>query len=122
MPHAEFDDGFADHPKVWSLSDAAYRLHSSAILYCNRLTTDGFVPADKVPTLVPRYRPKTLAELVSHAIWAPVGLDGRIVSYELHDYLLWNPSRAQIEERRKKAAARKARWQQRKGDASDDED
>ena len=108
MPHAEVDDNFAEHPKVWALSDAAYRLHSSGIFHCARLMTDGFVAADKVSKLVPKYRRKTLDELVSCGMWNPVGLNGQIVSYEIHDYLDWNKSREQILENKRKAAQRKA--------------
>lgn len=121
MPHAEVDDNFADHGKVWRLSDAAFRLHTSGILYCARLITDGFVPANKVQKLVPKFRVKALDELVSAGMWTAVGID-QVVSYEIHDYLDWNPSRAQIEERRKKAAQRKAKWLRGRGNTSDDEE
>jgi hypothetical protein len=124
MPHAEFDDNYASHPKTWRLSDAAYRLHSSALIFCSRHTTDGFILADQVPTLVPRFKRKTLDELVTAGMFEPIRIDGAEVSYEVHDYLDWNPSRAQIEERRKKAAQRKASWQARhkNGNMSDDDD
>ena len=124
MPHAEFDDRYANHPKVWRLSDAAFRLHASAVLFCAQHTTDGFVPADQICTLVPRYRRKTLDELVTSGMFQPVGIAETVVSYEVHDYLDWNRSRAQIEEQRKKAAARKAAWlvKNGKGKAPDDND
>lgn len=122
MPHANFDDGFADSPSVWRLSDRAYRLHSSGILYCARLKTDGLVPADKVSTLVPRYKASTLAELVEAEKWKPIGLGKAIVSYEIKNYLEWNDSAEQIEARKKAAAERKAAWiaRQRNGDHDKD--
>lgn len=33
------DDGFADHPKILALSDAAFRLHVAAICRCNQNDT-----------------------------------------------------------------------------------
>lgn len=99
MPWVTKDDQFPEHPKVWALSDAAYRLHDAAIHYCNRYLTDGRVPASKVRSLVPRFRPAALAELTDRAMWLPLA-NG---DWEIHDYLDWNKSRAEI------AAAREAR-------------
>ena len=108
MPFLSLDEGFADNPKVWPLSDAAFRLHVSGMLLCSRLRTDGFVPADRVRGLVPRFRPTALIELLDANRWAAVGIDKLIVSYEIRNYLDWNLSAAQIQERREKAAKRKA--------------
>jgi hypothetical protein len=115
MPHAKFDDCFADSPSVWRLSDAAFRLHSSGILYCNRLQTDGFVPVEYVSNLVPRFKPATLAELIGGGKWKPVELDGTTVSYEIKSYLEWNESAEQIAAKRKAAADRKAKWKGQNG-------
>jgi hypothetical protein len=92
---ANFDDQFPSHPKVIGLSDAAFRLHTSGICYCAQFRTDGIIPAATVPTLVPRYRKRSLDELLDRAIWVP-----RAGDYEIHDYLEWNRSRAEIEEDR----------------------
>lgn len=101
MPWANLDDGYPDHPKVIRLSDAAFRLHTSAVCHCAKYLTDGHVAAVKVPTLVPRYRPRTLTELVDAGLWAREG-DG----FAVHDYLDWNRSREQVEaERSRKSAA-----------------
>lgn len=111
MAYAQIDDLFADHPKVAGLSDAAFRLHVAGILHCSRLLTDGLVDADEVPRLVRRYRKAALAELVDRCLWSWV-LDG---AYVIHDYLDWNPSREQVEERRKNARKRKIEWEGRRG-------
>jgi hypothetical protein len=97
VAYATLDDNLADHPKVFSLSDAAFRLHVSGIIYCARQRTDGNVPGEKVKALVPRFRPSALQELVARGMWMPI-LDG--AAYNIHDYLDWNLSRAQIEARR----------------------
>ena len=45
MPWVKLDDGFTDHPKIASLSDSAFRTFVTALCYCNKNLTDGFVPA-----------------------------------------------------------------------------
>lgn len=119
MPWVNKDDQMPEHPKVWALSDAAYRLHDSGICYCNRQLTDGLISADKVPTLVPRYKKQTLAELVERGIWTSL-MDGS--AYVIHDFLDWNRSREQVLEDKarlravRSAAGKKgaqARWQNR---------
>jgi hypothetical protein len=107
---ANFDDNFADHPKVLGLSDGAFRLHVSGIVYCSRYLTDGEVPAVQVPRLMPNYQAKYAAELVARDLW---DRDGE--SYHIHDYLQWNRSRAQVtsERARKSEAGKrgaKKRW------------
>lgn len=119
MAWVQLDDEFPEHPKVWALSDAAFRLHTAGIAFCNRQLTDGFIRGDKVPALVPRFRKSTLAELVDRALWLPI-MDGHI--YEIRDYLQWNKSKELITEERdrlkavRSAAGKKGaqkRWQNR---------
>ena len=116
MPFLNLDDNFADHPKVDVLSNGAFRLHVSGLLYCSRNKTNGFVPSDRVPRLMPRYRSSYLTELFNGHLWHT--RPGERI--EAHDYLDWNKSREQIDtdrERIRKArseAGKKganARWQ-----------
>jgi len=106
VPFANIDDKFPDHPKVAGLSDAAFRLHVTGILYCNRHLTDGRVPQDEVPRLVRRFQRKALDELLSgdEPLWAKNG-----VGYQIHDYLDWNDSRSTVLERRAAAVERAKR-------------
>lgn len=110
------DDNFADSPSVWALSDAAYRLHSSGLLYCSRLRTDGIVPAGKVANLVPKFKVSALNELLHAAKWTPIG-GSEVVAYEIKNYLEWNSSAEQIEAQRKAAEQRKSRWKERNANA-----
>lgn len=110
MTWANFDDGFTDHPKVIALSDGAFRLHVSGIVYCARYLTDGFVPKPQVSKLTPTFRNAHITELTKSGLWVrqPSG-------YHIHDYLEWNRSRAYIEaEREAKSKAGRAgaakRW------------
>lgn len=95
MPWANLDDNFPDHPKVAALSDGAFRLHTSGIVYCARYLTDGKVPKVQVPGLSPTYRPVHLRELVAAGLWKAQGNH-----YIIHDYLQWNRSKAQVEAER----------------------
>ncbi len=116
MAYAKFDDGFADHPKVKRLSDAAYRLHSSGILHCARWLTDGRVNADALEDLLrrrtPAARAKALQELLDAGLWREV-MPGLV--YEIHDYLDWNDSRAKVEARRAKQAEKLRLWREKHG-------
>lgn len=116
MAYAKFDDGFADHPKVRDLSDAAYRLHSAGIIHCARWLTDGHVTASVVGDLLRRSTPKrrasALQELLERGLWRELMPDAL---YEIHDYLDWNDSRAKVEARRRKNAERLAKWRSEHG-------
>jgi hypothetical protein len=110
MTYVNLDDNYASHPKIVGLTDGAFRLHTTGIVYCNRYLTDGIITAAAVPLLTPHYRPAHLTELLSRLIWTELA-DGQ--AYELHDYLDWNRSRADVEALREsgRRAARK-RWDQ----------
>lgn len=56
MPWVRFDDQFPIHRKVDGLSDAAYRLHTSAIFWCARNLTDGFVSEEDLDGVTARVR------------------------------------------------------------------
>lgn len=106
MPYLPLDDAFAQHPKITPLTDAGFRLHVAGLCYCAKYRTDGRIPADAVASLVPRYKVRTLAELIIGRLWIEV--EG---GYCVHDYLDWNWSRERIE--RRQAAGRtaaRARW------------
>lgn len=118
MPYVNLDDNYPEHPKVDGLSDAAFRLHTSAICYCAKQTTDGKVPPDRPSRLVPKYRTSALAELIRSGMWhdlgggcgtdtCPSGVDG---FYQLHDYLQWNKSAAWWDHKRTEDARRMAEW------------
>jgi hypothetical protein len=109
------DDGYPDHPKIHALrADAAVgmALDTAGKCYASRHRTDGLVPAIVVPRLVLGLRrPLAIAErLVEVGLWEREGED-----YRIHDYLDYNPSRADLESRREArsqagAAGADARW------------
>ncbi len=100
MAYLQIDDQAADHPKLAVLSDKAFRLWFSGCTYAQRFLTDGHLPAAVLPTLR-GYTDKTLAELCQvirpfdHALWSEQS-DG----VQIHDFLIWNHSRAEVIKRR----------------------
>jgi hypothetical protein len=95
------DDNIEDHPKFAGLSNDAFALWVRCVGYCRRNVTDGFVPG---PAALARARTasakKAIAELLkvspgcSNPLWREV--DG---GYQIHDYLEWNPSKEQVEQK-----------------------
>jgi hypothetical protein len=94
MTWVALDDKMPDHPKIVGLSDGAFRLYVSAIAYSNRHLTDGIIRAEAVSGLMPRYRKAYLTELIDRMLW----VETTAGVYEIHDYLDWNKSRAEVEE------------------------
>jgi hypothetical protein len=110
MPWVKLDDRFPSHRKVALLSDRAFRLHVSAICWCSENLTDGRI-ADRELQLVAKIRgiKATAQQLADAGLWDRI--DG---GWEIHDYLDYNPSRAQVLAERKKNAERQERFRQRR--------
>jgi hypothetical protein len=88
----KLDDRFAGNPKVSELSDAAFRLYVSALCWCSQHETDGVVTRKKAKMLGRQTR---IVELVAAGLWHVTDH-----GYEVHDYLVYNPSRLELEQRR----------------------
>lgn len=124
MTWVRFDDQFPIHRKVKGLSDGAYRLHSEAIFWCARNTTDGFVHTDDVSELATARRPhKFIPELEARGSWhrsdqacqsesCPASREDRPTEqgWIIHDYWDYQPSKAKVVADRKAKAARQAKW------------
>jgi len=92
----KIDDNFADHPKIASAGPLGMALQVAALCYCNRYLTDGFIPRAMAPRLVyfegfaePH---DVITRLIEVGIWIEV--EG---GYRIHDYLEYQPSKADIE-------------------------
>lgn len=105
MTWVKIDDAMPEHPKVVGLSDAAFRVHISAICYAARNETDGRVSAGAVRQF--RWQ-RRVRELVEARLWDPTE-DG----FAIHDYLDYNPSREQVAAERKASRKRLERWRKR---------
>lgn len=106
MTWIKLDDSFADHPKVGRLSDPSFRLHIAAMCYCGRFETDGKIPKN-LPLLAGQK--KRAAELVAAGLWEDVP-----DLYAIHDWLLYNPSRGELAQKREETALRVAKYRRTK--------
>lgn len=95
------DDNIEDHPKFVGLSNDAFALWVRGIGYCRRNLTDGFIPEAAAASRARSKDPKkTIAELTAPPVGLPdssplwVKVPG---GYRVHDYLQWNPSKADVE-------------------------
>ncbi|MCP2339203.1 hypothetical protein [Actinomadura rupiterrae] len=106
MPWVRFDDQFPIHRKIDGLSDAAFRLHVSAICWSARNLTDGRISAAELRMVARMRRPdKFVDELCRSGLWRRV--DG---GWLIHDYLEFQPSRSKVEKGRVAKAERQRRW------------
>ncbi len=87
------------HRKVAPLSDAAFRLHITAGAWSSDEGTDGLIPVLVVPTLTAAPRGKVLTKILQELVGAGVW-EQTERGYQLHDYLQWNMSAAELEARR----------------------
>ena len=100
MPWIKVDDQIAHHPKFMAAGAVASWLWVCGQSYCARYLTDGFVPESALPTLGNVTNPKAHAQtLVRVGLWE-IAEGG----FRVHDYLQFQPSRADVEERRRQRA------------------
>lgn len=101
MAWVKIDDQFPDHPKIAACGPLGMALQVAALCYSGRFLTDGFIPASVAPRLMNLEglaNPEDVIQrLVNAGVWIPV--DG---GFQIHDYLEYQPSRAQVEAVRKK--------------------
>jgi hypothetical protein len=96
----KLDDGFWSNPKVVRVGNEAAGVYTRLLSYCGQHETDGHVP-DEVARFVGR--PRVLNALVEVGLMERNG-----VGYLIPDYLDFNPSRADQEDKRRKDRERKA--------------
>lgn len=108
MAWVRLDDKMPLSPKLRAVGMPAFGLHVLAICWSAHQEDDGKIYDADLDWLAPMYgvtewRP--LADsLVSAAVWAR---DGRIKGYRIQGFLDYNPSKADLDERRKKDRERK---------------
>ena len=94
MVWVRLDDRFAEHPKVLALTDKQFRFYIESLCYAGRNTTDGRIPEDRVDRRVVR-------GLVAAGL-----VDEKPDGYWIHDFLDYNRSREQLENKRQAARRR----------------
>lgn len=104
MAWLRIDDRVRTHPKIVKAGPAAAWLWFCGVCYCREHLTDGFIQSGMVPTLAPGLTAvkKHVAALVNVGLW-----HSEQGGYRVHDFLDWNPSRAQVEEQRAQDRQRK---------------
>lgn len=105
MAWLRVDDRVRTHPKLVQAGPEASWFWFCGICYSREHLTDGFIPAGILPSLAPGVRNgKALAaKLVGVNLWHAA--EG---GYQIHDFLDWNPSRADVQAQRRADAERKA--------------
>jgi hypothetical protein len=102
MTWVRYDDNWYDHPKVIETSFEARGFHVTATTYCGRHLTDGRLTSRQIAHLS-EGRTELAQELVDHRL---MERDGD--AWVLHDFLDYNPSRAENEAKREGAKERAA--------------
>lgn len=101
MAWIRLSDDYNDHPKFDNLSDGAFRLWHQGMGFCRKYQTDGLMPLASVRKFK-AYTARRMAELMTpwrllaNPLWRSV--EGEAV--KVHDYLDWNPSKDEADERR----------------------
>lgn len=104
MPWIRVDDDMPHHPKIAGLSDPAFRWVFLGLSYANRFLTNGDLPALFLGTC-----PEPIQrELVASGVWK--SRRGRVV---IHDYLEYQPTKAEVRDAQKKNRDRQTRFRKR---------
>jgi hypothetical protein len=121
MPWFKVDDSAHAHPKMRKAGKAAIGLWVLCGSYASAYLTNGIVPAE---TAAEGTEPQ-IAKLVRVGLWHASGHDcDRCAQptpgdYIIHDYLIYNPSRARVLADRRKAADKKRNQRAGDGPGSD---
>jgi hypothetical protein len=122
MPFGRLHEEAAGDGKLLALSDAAWRMWGSGLIYCQRNLTDGFIPTHAIDAFGVKERNKTKVadELCRPQVpgKAPVWtrVDG---GFQIHDYLDWNDSKDEILKGRAAGRDRISRFRQRQQEELD---
>ena len=114
MTWFKVDDSFWSHPKVLELSDAAIAMWVKAGSYSAQYLTNGTLTLLTLHSICAQNRnyKRAVNELVKSGLWEFVS-DTEI---HFHDWESFQPSRAEILERREETAARVREWRAKKRD------
>ena len=138
-PWVRLDDSFESHRKRRRAGHEAIGLWAGALAYAGRYLTNGHIDTDWLEAEVPSAakRRKLVGKLMAVGLLEllPNGQVARLVdrrgelvevgpvpedSYLIHDYLQFNPSRKEVEERREKERLKKIEQRMSRGDSTGD--
>jgi hypothetical protein len=127
MVWAKIDDEILDNPKIAKAGPFGFAMHVAGITWCCRNLSDGKIPYGRVTALVTcdRITFDTANPLAlpngPRSMGGAEGLDPYLIAdhlvvcglwdrtddgYEIHDFLEYNPSRAEVESKRSREAQR----------------
>lgn len=115
MSWAKLDDQLHSNEKWLDLSLAARGLWSTCLSWVADKETDGAVSRSVVRLHGGAQWEELSNELVATGMW-----DVTEAGWQFHDYLDYNPSKAELEEERRKAAERKAAWKAKRASTNGD--
>ena len=103
MSWIRLDDQIAHHPKFTAITPEACWLYVTAIGFCQKFLTDGFIAEHSIPLLSHVQNPQDcVKELLRVGLFEP-----RPDGIAVHDYLEFNPKAAEIRLKRQQDRARK---------------
>ena len=108
MSWAKIDDQLHSNEKFLACSLAARGLWTICLSWVADKETDGAIPRSIVRLHAGLDLDVLTSELVEAGLW-----DVTEKGWAFHDYLVYNPSKTQLDEERQKAADRKAAWKER---------
>lgn len=111
MTWVKLDDHIATHPKLLAAGAEPAWLFVAGLGWCNQHLTDGMIPKDTVPVLSNVKSPaRCAARLVEAGLWIDRGKE-----YEVHDFLDYQPSKAQVLSQRDAQRERQRKSRERRG-------
>lgn len=109
MAYIRFNPGFSRHPKRIKSGPVSSWLWACSVDYCGEFLTDGFIEDGAVPGLVPSLvggaLKRCIANLLAVGSWERVN-----GGYQVHDYLKYNLSKAQVQADQQAGRKRYDRW------------
>jgi hypothetical protein len=123
MPWLKLDDAMGEHRKTRRLlrvgGPAAFSLHTLALLHSARYLTDGHVDREFVDETLDALKVRGKARAAAVQALLECGQwDETPAGWLIHDYLDHNPRRADVEDKRRRDAERKARGRQAQSEGS----
>jgi hypothetical protein len=109
MPWFKVDDGFAFHSKTLQAGNAAVGMWVRAGSWASQNLTDGEISSTVARQLGTRGQAQ---KLVDAGLWVPTDN-----GFAFHEWEGRNPTREQVEQRRRQTADRLRRWREKGGEA-----
>ena len=111
MTWLKIDDNVPHHKKMLAAGPAAAWLWLCGVAYCQRHKTDGHIPLEALPWLGALKPAPLAAVLVRVGLWHA---DENIGGWLVHDFLDWNASSEERQEKSGLKTERQQRWRDKK--------